>query len=109
MAAVGRGRTDTSGDICDGGFRAFLQDDAAGGVSGGDGAGRARGRLCALIAPFYPNPGKGRPPIGLERMLRCACIHFTAVDAATSNTSARDRAERPFSTAPINRPRKSRE
>lgn len=29
--------------------------------------------LCSLIAPFYPKPGKGRPPIGLERMLR---IHF---------------------------------
>lgn len=29
--------------------------------------------LCALIEPFYPKPGKGRPPIGLERMLR---IHF---------------------------------
>src|ERR1700709_1441736 len=29
--------------------------------------------LCALIAPFYPRPGNGRPPIGLERMLR---LHF---------------------------------
>lgn len=27
-------------------------------------------RLCALIAPHYPRPGNGRPPIGLERMLR---------------------------------------
>jgi IS5 family transposase len=26
--------------------------------------------LCDLIAPFYPKPGKGRPPIGLERILR---------------------------------------
>ena len=26
--------------------------------------------LCALIEPFYPKAGKGRPPIGLERMLR---------------------------------------
>jgi IS5 family transposase len=26
--------------------------------------------LCALIAPVYPQPGRGRPPIGLERMLR---------------------------------------
>jgi IS5 family transposase len=26
--------------------------------------------LCALIEPFYPKPGNGRPPIGLERMLR---------------------------------------
>jgi IS5 family transposase len=29
--------------------------------------------LCAVIEPFYPKPGNGRPPIGLERMLR---IHF---------------------------------
>jgi transposase, IS5 family len=26
--------------------------------------------LCALIEPAYPKPGNGRPPIGLERMLR---------------------------------------
>ena len=26
--------------------------------------------LCALIEPFYPKPGHGRPPIGVERMLR---------------------------------------
>lgn len=29
--------------------------------------------LCALIEPHYPKPGNGRPPIGLERMLR---LHF---------------------------------
>jgi len=29
--------------------------------------------LCALIEPYYPKRGSGRPPIGLERMLR---IHF---------------------------------
>jgi len=29
--------------------------------------------LCAVVAPFYPKPGKGRPPAGLERMLR---LHF---------------------------------
>src|SRR3989449_8929644 len=26
--------------------------------------------LCALVAPHYPQPGKGRPPVGVERMLR---------------------------------------
>lgn len=26
--------------------------------------------LCALIQPFYPKAGNGRPPIGVERMLR---------------------------------------
>lgn len=29
--------------------------------------------LCAVIEPHYPRAGNGRPPIGLERMLR---IHF---------------------------------
>ncbi|OYT92744.1 MAG: IS5/IS1182 family transposase [Burkholderiales bacterium PBB3] len=29
--------------------------------------------LCEVIAPHYPRAGNGRPPIGLERMLR---IHF---------------------------------
>src|SRR5580704_7902822 len=26
--------------------------------------------LCGLIAPFYPKPGNGRAPVGVERMLR---------------------------------------
>ena len=26
--------------------------------------------LCALIEPFYPQPGNGRPPVGVEPMLR---------------------------------------
>ena len=26
--------------------------------------------LCGLIEPFYPKPGTGRPPVGVERMLR---------------------------------------
>ncbi|MGF6971400.1 IS5 family transposase [Paraburkholderia sp. WC7.3g] len=30
-------------------------------------------QLCAVIEPHYPKRGNGRPPIGLERMLR---IHF---------------------------------
>ena len=30
-------------------------------------------KLCELIEPYYPTAGNGRPPIGLERMLR---IHF---------------------------------
>ena len=28
------------------------------------------GKLCALIEPHYPKAGNGRPPIGVERMLR---------------------------------------
>jgi IS5 family transposase len=27
-------------------------------------------QLCALIEPYYPKAGNGRPPVGLERMLR---------------------------------------
>ena len=27
-------------------------------------------KLCALIEPHYPKPGNGRPPVGVERMLR---------------------------------------
>ena len=26
--------------------------------------------LCGLIEPFYPKPGNGRPPVGVEGMLR---------------------------------------
>ena len=26
--------------------------------------------LYALVAPHYPQPGNGRPPVGVERMLR---------------------------------------
>ena len=26
--------------------------------------------LCAQIGAFYPKPGNGRPPVGVERMLR---------------------------------------
>src|SRR5229473_7243237 len=27
-------------------------------------------KLCALVEPHYPKPGNGRPPVGVERMLR---------------------------------------
>jgi transposase, IS5 family len=29
-----------------------------------------RRELCALVEPHYPKPGNGRPPVGVERMLR---------------------------------------
>ena len=31
-------------------------------------------RLAALIEPHYPNGGQGRPPLGLEKMLRIYCL-----------------------------------
>jgi IS5 family transposase len=30
--------------------------------------------FCAVIEPHYPKSGNGRPPVGLERMLRMYCI-----------------------------------
>lgn len=30
--------------------------------------------FCTLIEPHYPKAGNGRPPVGLERMLRMYCI-----------------------------------
>ncbi len=30
--------------------------------------------FCALIEPHYPKSGNGRPPVGLERMLRMYCV-----------------------------------
>jgi transposase, IS5 family len=30
--------------------------------------------LCSIVEPFYPRVGNGRPPIGLERMLRLHCL-----------------------------------
>ena len=30
--------------------------------------------FCALIEPHYPKAGTGRPPVGLERMLRMYCV-----------------------------------
>jgi IS5 family transposase len=30
--------------------------------------------FCALVEPHYPKAGNGRPPVGLERMLRMYCI-----------------------------------
>jgi IS5 family transposase len=34
--------------------------------------------LCAVIEPHYPKPGNGRPPVGLERMLR---MYFVSVQS----------------------------
>jgi len=40
--------------------------------------------LCAVIEPHYPRPGNGRPPVGLERMLRMYFVQqwFNLADAA---------------------------
>ena len=40
--------------------------------------------LCGVIEPHYPKAGNGRPPIGLERMLRMYFVQhwFNLADAA---------------------------
>jgi transposase, IS5 family len=40
--------------------------------------------LCEEIQPHYPKPGNGRPPVGLERMLRMYCVQhwFNLADQA---------------------------
>ena len=42
------------------------------------------GDLCAVIEPYYPKPGNGRPPVGLERMLRMYFVQhwFNLADEA---------------------------
>jgi len=44
--------------------------------------------LCALIEPFHPKPGNGRPPAGVERMLRIYFLQqwFNLSDPAVEET-----------------------
>jgi IS5 family transposase len=58
-----------------------------------------RGHLCKMIKPFYPKPkGAGRPPVGLERMLRIHFLQhwFNLSDPAVEETLYDSRAMRPF-------------
>jgi len=55
--------------------------------------------LCEVIEPFYPKPeGAGRPPIGLERMLRIHCLQhwFNLSDPAVEEALYDSRAMRRF-------------
>src|SRR5438128_500789 len=47
------------------------------------------GELCALVAPHYPQPGKGRRPVGVERMLRIYFLQqwFNLSDPAVATTA----------------------
>ena len=47
--------------------------------------------LCGLIEPFYPKPGNGRPPIGVERMLRIYFLQqwFNLSDPAVERSAPR--------------------
>jgi IS5 family transposase len=55
-------------------------------------------RLCALIEPHYPKRGNGRPPVGLERMLRMYFLQqwFNLSDPAVEEALYDSRAMRDF-------------
>jgi transposase, IS5 family len=54
--------------------------------------------LCALIEPFYPKPGNGRPPVEVERMLRLYFLQqwFNLSDPAAEEALYDSLAMRPF-------------
>ena len=47
--------------------------------------------LCGLIEPFYPKAGNGRPPVGVERMLRIYFVQqwFNLSDPAVEEAALR--------------------
>ena len=49
--------------------------------------------LCAIIAPYYPKAGNGRPPIGLERMLR---LHLLQIGSICPTRQPRKRCNPPL-------------
>ena len=55
-------------------------------------------RLVALIEPFYPKGERGRPPIGIERMLRVYFLQqwYALGDAALEDSIHDSRAMRAF-------------
>jgi IS5 family transposase len=61
--------------------------------------------LCALIAPFYPKPGNGRPPIGLDRMLRIYLLQqwFNLSDPAVEEALYDSAAMRDFAGVDLGR------
>jgi hypothetical protein len=54
--------------------------------------------LCQLIEPVYPKPGNGRPPVGVERMLRIRFLQqwFDLSDPAVEEARYHSRAMRNF-------------
>src|SRR5881296_889477 len=54
--------------------------------------------LCGLIEPFYPKAGNGRPPVGVERMLRIYFLQqwFNLSDPAAEEALYDSRAMRAF-------------
>src|SRR5437588_6118195 len=67
--------------------------------------------LCALVEPFYPKPGNGRPPIGVERMLRLYFLQqwFNLSDPAVEETLYDSSAMRRFVGIDLGRDRARRD
>jgi transposase, IS5 family len=61
--------------------------------------------LCRLIEPFYPKPGNGRPPIGIERMLRIYFLQhwFNLSDPAVEEALYDSQAMRRFAGIDLGR------
>ena len=61
--------------------------------------------LCALIEPFYPKPGNGRPPVGVERMLRIYFLQhwFNLSDPAVEEALYDSQAMRRFAGIDLGR------
>jgi IS5 family transposase len=61
--------------------------------------------LCALIEPFYPKPGNGRPPIGIERMLSIYFVQqwFNLSDPAVEEVLYDSQAMRGFVSIDLGR------
>src|SRR3954465_3679983 len=61
--------------------------------------------LCALIEPFYPKPGNGRPPVGVERMLRIYFLQqwFNLSDPAVEEALCDSLAMRRFADIDLGR------
>ena len=62
-------------------------------------------QLCALIEPVYPNPGKGRSPVGLDRMLRIYFLQqwFNLSDLDAADVMDDSLAMRPFAGIDLGR------
>jgi transposase, IS5 family len=69
-SCLSEGSCNAAADIFELWICGSLQDDASGAVSSGDLGGGAMSALVALVEPHYPDGARGRPPIGVERMLR---------------------------------------
>jgi len=63
--------------------------------------------FCALIEPHYPKAGNGRPPVGLERMLRMYCVAnwFNLADEACEDALYDTPVFREFSRIDLGRER----